>query len=567
MATFQETLAEFDRENNRFNGWQYLLQLHQCTDVKPNDIAYQGEEVAASLEDKLRTDDNFPADAITNKDITAEIISYWESRIDETQNILLKALYAGLVWYLKKPITHDSCPIAIAQTYIETLIRIVTQDHMPFPIFGVQQAERAIQLSLKLKQPDLLKKAKEALRGLIDRYGKKDRIRIWSSAYRISQKYSNSYTPEEQARLITDLECRFTAIYNKTEDEKRDPTLLMDLADIIAGYYRKHSPDKIDNLFEKIEETFDAVSPDVNKTELYANYIRLYNSLIKYGLNHRTAQLRLKIATISLEFQSEMPLIKSECEIPKKDVHDIVNSILQHEDSEQIFEHFIYVFIPQQEREKQSLQEEAKKYAFLFIIPKTIMHEKGGQVTVGNVETDFDGNLILHISMIMKFQSIFINSTIDEGIHRGVFTTENILAYISQSPSFTKEKIPIIKRGLEAYFAQDYIVAIHLLIPQIEASIRSLLERENIPTLKSCKSPNEFQQRTLDDMLRDSKAIELLTPNLAAYFRILLTDNRGWNLRNEVCHGLTEISQFDPMTANRIIHALLCLGCFRGQTN
>lgn len=195
------------------------------------------------------------------------------------------------------------------------------------------------------------------------------------------------------------------------------------------------------------------------------------------------------------------------------------------------------------------------------------MHEKGGQVTVGNVETDFDGNLILHISMSMKFQSIFINSTIDEGIHRGVFTTENILAYISQSPSFTKEKIPIIKRGLEAYFAQDYIVAIHLLIPQIEASIRSLLERENIPTLKSCKSPNEFQQRTLDDMLRDSKAIELLTPNLAAYFRILLTDNRGWNLRNEVCHGLTEISQFDPMTANRIIHALLCLGCFRGQTN
>ncbi|WP_367270581.1 DUF4209 domain-containing protein [uncultured Rikenella sp.] len=40
----------------------------------------------------------------------------------------------------------------------------------------------------------------------------------------------------------------------------------------------------------------------------------------------------------------------------------------------------------------------------------------------------------------------------------------------------------------------------------------------------------------------------------------LLTDNRGWNLRNEVCHGLTEISQFDQMTVNRIIHALLCLG-------
>lgn len=571
MATFQETLAEFDREDNRFYGWQYLSQLCRCTDVKPNDIVYQGEEIAASLEDKLRTDDNFPTDAITNESITAEIISYWESRIDEAKNILLRALYAGLVWHLKKPITHASRPIAIAQTYIETLIRIVTQDHMPFPIEGVQQAERAIYLSLKLKQPDLLKKAKEALRELIHRHGTEDRIRIWSSAYRISQKYSNSYTPEEQARLIVDMEDRFAKLYTMPvsgdRKEKRNPWLLMDLADIIAGYYRKHSPDKIENLFAQVEIAFDAISTELVKLQLEGNYRQLHKLLLKYNLKDKAAQLSIKIATIGRDAQDEMPLIKSEYEISKKDVYDVVNSILQHEDSEQIFEHFIYVFIPQQEREKQAFQEEAKECAFLCSIPTTIMHEKGGQVTVGNIETDFTGNLILHISTTMKLQSIFIDSTIDEGMRKGIFTTENILAYISQSPSFTKEKNPIIKRGLEAYFAQDYIVAIHLLIPQIEAGIRNLLEVANIPTLKTNKSGNGFQLRILDDMLHDSAATQLLTDDLATYLRILLTDNRGWNLRNEICHGIADVNIFNKMTANRIIHALLCLGRFRVQTN
>jgi hypothetical protein len=27
--------------------------------------------------------------------------------------------------------------------------------------------------------------------------------------------------------------------------------------------------------------------------------------------------------------------------------------------------------------------------------------------------------------------------------------------------------------------------------------------------------------------------------NLSFYFRILLTDQRGWNMRNNVCHGIS----------------------------
>ena len=82
-------------------------------------------------------------------------------------------------------------------------------------------------------------------------------------------------------------------------------------------------------------------------------------------------------------------------------------------------------------------------------------------------------------------------------------------------------------KGLEAYFNQDYLVALHLLIPQLEEAIRNILEIGNIPTLKPNKSGNGFQLRILDDMLRDPIAIQLLTDDFANYLRILLTDTRG----------------------------------------
>ena len=69
-----------------------------------------------------------------------------------------------------------------------------------------------------------------------------------------------------------------------------------------------------------------------------------------------------------------------------------------------------------------------------------------------------------------------------------------------------------------------------------------------------------FHLRTFDEILRDEIIIEALGEDFADYFRILFTDQRGWNVRNNVCHGLKEPSMFNSQIADRLLHALLCLG-------
>lgn len=584
--TIPEILSEFDIEGKRFDFLVYASQYRSCDDAEKSTTAYLAEVMASELTEDYTSDndafigkfyfgphlvfqDNNTGEFIESPDrklITPEIISYWEIRINDAKNCILKARYSGLVWDFKSFVTGEKCDIEIARMYIRSLICIIDNDYLSHPILGVKQAERAIKLSKKLSQADLLDEAKLALRNLISRHGKGNAVGIWGSAYRISTECPNSYTSEEQKALIADLETRFIQIYNMpaSGEKKRDPWLLMDLADILSGYYKKCSPDKIEDLFEKVEESFDAIISDMAKLQLVGNYSQLYKLLVKYGLQDKAAKLSIKIAKFGEGIQDEMAEFKQEFTISKEDMDSCVNSILHEEDVENSLGCFTYSFIPKKEREKESLEHIVKGAPFLHMIPQSIFDEKGRvKAIVGGIETDLEGNLVVHISMSMKFNAIFINAVIEEGKQRGIFTIENILSFITKSPSIKTDRIPIITRGLEAYFNQDYLVSTHLLIPQLEEAIRNILEIGNIPTLKPNKSGKGFQLRILDEMLRDPIAIQLLTDDFANYLRILLTDNRGWNLRNDICHGIASPDLFNKMTADRIIHALLCFGVFR----
>lgn len=584
--TIPEILSEFDIEGKRFDFLVYASQYRSCDDAEKSTTAYLAEVMASELTEDYTSDndafngkfyfgphlvfqDNNTGEFIESPDrklITPEIISYWEIRINDAKNCILKARYSGLVWDFKSFVTGEKCDIEIARMYIRSLICIIDNDYLSHPILGVKQAERAIKLSKKLSQADLLDEAKLALRNLISRHGKGNAVGIWGSAYRISTECPNSYTSEEQKALIADLETRFIQIYNMpaSGEKKRDPWLLMDLADILSGYYKKCSPDKIEDLFEKVEESFDAIISDMAKLQLVGNYSQLYKLLVKYGLQDKAAKLSIKIAKFGEGIQDEMAEFKQEFTISKEDMDSCVNSILHEEDVENSLGCFTYSFIPKKEREKESLEHIVKGAPFLHMIPQSIFDEKGRvKAIVGGIGTDLEGNLVVHISMSMKFNAIFINAVIEEGKQRGIFTIENILSFITKSPSIKTDRIPIITRGLEAYFNQDYLVSTHLLIPQLEEAIRNILEIGNIPTLKPNKSGKGFQLRILDEMLRDPIAVQLLTDDFANYLRILLTDNRGWNLRNDICHGIASPDLFNKMTADRIIHALLCFGVFR----
>jgi hypothetical protein len=55
----------------------------------------------------------------------------------------------------------------------------------------------------------------------------------------------------------------------------------------------------------------------------------------------------------------------------------------------------------------------------------------------------------------------------------------------------------------------------------------------------------------------------IFSEDWTVYMRVLLTDPRGWNVRNNLCHGMLEPDEISDVVADRIFHVLLMLALVR----
>lgn len=106
----------------------------------------------------------------------------------------------------------------------------------------------------------------------------------------------------------------------------------------------------------------------------------------------------------------------------------------------------------------------------------------------------------------------------------------------------------IYVRGLQAGFFGDWLVATHLLIPQIEASIRYVFQQQGIVT-STLESDETQKERDLNQLLWMPELEEIFGANIAFDLRGILIERFGDNMRNESAHGLMPEGAFYQATA------------------
>jgi hypothetical protein len=101
----------------------------------------------------------------------------------------------------------------------------------------------------------------------------------------------------------------------------------------------------------------------------------------------------------------------------------------------------------------------------------------------------------------------------------------------------------ICVRGIQAGFLGDWLVAMNLLIPQFEASIRHVLQQHKVVT--STLMPDQVQQeRDINQLLWLPECSEIFGPDIVFDLRGMLIERFGFNMRNESAHGLMGESEF-----------------------
>lgn len=490
--------------------------------------------------------------------LTKEIIDYWNTRIKETNNPILKARYSGLIWDFSQPVLGEPRNHEIGFEYVNSLIETVEQRICQHKIELITKIKRAMQVAVSLKATELIERAKLVTIELENDIAENDKPGLWGFSFDllVGNKKIN-LTQEEEESIIKVLELRFDEF---TSEEQLNPWNAEASVKRLVNYYRKKRNDEeVKRLIIRLGKAYEDKEKDGNAIQVSSWLQNMHKIYMDYGLTNEANAILVKLRELGPKINEELKPISSSFEIPKDELEDFINFIVKG-DTNQILHNLIQHFIPKKDEVKKIMLELAKTTPLMFLIPKSIQDCKGRVVaTIGSLEDDIDGNLIQYLSQSLSSQAILLRHVFDKITNENILTVADFIDFIKDSPVFEASRLTIIKEGIQAYFNRDLVVSIHLLIPQIEEAVRNLIQLSKGVVFKKNRD-DVFQLKTFDGLLRDEIIKQVLGEDIQIYLRVLFTDQRGWNLRNNVCHGMSDLDSFSFQSAERILHVIIILG-------
>ncbi len=139
---------------------------------------------------------------------------------------------------------------------------------------------------------------------------------------------------------------------------------------------------------------------------------------------------------------------------------------------------------------------------------------------------------------------------------------EQLAPLLRNNPLVPPGHAGIFIRGFQSGFFGDWLVAMHLLIPQVEAVIRYGLQQNGVVT-STLEQDGTQKEKDLNQLLWLPETEDLLGPDLLFDLRGILIERFGYNMRNESAHGLMSEAEFYQPAASFLWWLLLRL-CWLG---
>jgi len=504
------------------------------------------------------------------KRVTHEILKYWEERSKQTDHPILKLRYADLVWDFSKNITEKYPHFSLAHTIIDSTITLIIKDCHKYKSDIIIKLKRALLVALQINDSDRINKLKDIIIQYEDNIAEVTEPKLWGFSFDLLLRNKKIKVSEEiKLKIIQDLENRLSKLSDVSNKENCVAAALSAKAAALrlAKHYKSlNQKEKTRNVLLKLGTAFEVAIEHASAIQSSGWLQNIYSIYIEYGLSDEAEEIAIKLKEIGPKVNEEMNPISHEMEISHDDMQKHINSII-YDDLESTFVGIAFHYTPKKDQVENQLKELAQQSPISYLLTKKIQDHQGRPIAfIGSIDDDLIGNIIHLIVQKIQISIVFLRRLMEEFISRFNLSPKKVVDYLYQSPAFDENKREIIFSGIRAYMEDDHLTAIHLLIPQIESAFRKLVEHTGCPVLKHSRNGG-MHLKTLDELLRDQRIINIFGKDMSLYFRILLTDQRGWNLRNDICHGISPAATFQVYISDRIFHVLLCLGLVRDKAD
>lgn len=504
------------------------------------------------------------------KMVTRGMMAHWEKRSLEVKNPLLKMRYTGLVLEFKKKLFNEEPNYkTIKLAHIEALLEVVGNDYCKYETVAFDFAERALYLAIGYRNKELQEKAVDVYYNAHLQHCQNDMLPgVWGRIFQSLIKHRESFSKYEKT-LLDEQIARYERLYKLAIDEgqktDRYAHVLCDQVDLLAKYY--HSIGET----AKIEPYLDSILEAIKKSIPVRGGMwgqgmiqQLQHRYRKYGFDKKANQLFVELSDLGAMTLGELKTTEYSIPLDTERIKAFLEEALEGSDREVLL-YYLFQYLPRIEDEKKRLKDRAEQTPLLDLVSTFTIDSSGNTISrVGVGPNAEHQKLYFGMYENMRFSIPIMHLHVTKMKEAGKMTTESMMKLFEDSPLITADHIEIVRRGLDAYMNEDYLVCCHLLVPQLEAAIRRLFALNGANIMRPKANPAEGNEYlSLDSLLGSDEALQFMKEDLANYLRNVLTDQYGWNIRNQVSHGLLGTDNFNFGMADRVVHAFLMLCTFR----
>jgi lysyl-tRNA synthetase class 1 len=485
----------------------------------------------------------------------------------------MRARYSDLVWDLKRAITGQRATPDYARTAIDSYLKAADEKFYSIEVVGIQWLGRALDLSLSIKDDDRTKRVVEFMFEFYDRVAQLQFMGTW--LFLFDNLYGQKFvSPEQESRIVANLESMLSKLSDTTSSETGvyttlDPWGAEAAAQRLAQHYHRCN-DKSDaeRVIKTYGSAFEFMARKANSMMAMAWLQPVIERYEQAGLKTDAEQLQLLSAEKGKTIGSDLKQVSVMVELTQEEQKELANFVEQlagGNDLGAALGRIAACFTPKVKDERKLLEQLRVDAPLMSIIPINILASDGHTTAkIRSLDEDPDGRLHKQLAETVGFYQPFLAHTLAKLRERYAPTTENVLDFLCQSPLFAESRNGLLRDGLLAYEREDFVKAIHVLVPQVEDILRNFLGHLGRPTLRTVKGqPGIMDAKSMNDVLRDEQMRTVLTENLWRYLEVVYVDKRGMNLRNNLAHGLLEPNAFNRYVADRVFHTLLALSLMR----
>ncbi|HFE6047650.1 TPA: DUF4209 domain-containing protein [Staphylococcus aureus] len=506
---------------------------------------------------------------------TNDQIKYYEQRLNETNNLFLKVRYSDFLFeHGNKKITKTK--YEISKCLLSCLVEILTYYSDDFNYTSV--LARLVEVSLLMGDREKLEKAIELIYLKMDEF---DYNNEYSYVYELSKlireilksKHKKIILENHLNKIIIVLE---KAIKNNFEDKNYylHRVFCEELSqyrkfDLISSERRSELKKEIGKSYELEAEYQQGRN---NKSLLVkANFLeKAMEKYMEIGEREKSNKMKILVKWTYEEYENsnEMNLIRIPIEFPKEEIDKIIEGFISS-DVQISLDKIAYSndLIPKITVIEDLVDKLSKEFPLQGLISKGLLND-GKKVVETTTEEDnktinFNSNYMHHLNINVE---LLLKAIFDKLISEFEISTEDFMQKFNKWELLDNKNVPFIEHGISRFLEKDYLSALHILVPQFESTVRRMFSKAGYSTT-SIRKGNTQQEVTFNEFLLRDDVKSTLGNDVHKLIQIVMVEQSGLNLRNEIAHGLIELSNINYTKCILVIYIFLILTRYSIEKN